>query len=99
MASVPGSYEDLYGGGGMSEEAAQESMSEGGETAVLPISILAGKEFNPGDSVILKVVRIGDGEVEVAYDYEAGEGEMVAEEEAPMVVPGYREAPIGDLYS
>ena len=36
-------------------------------TAVLQKSILAGKEFKPGDEVILKIVAMHDGEVEVAY--------------------------------
>lgn len=36
-----------------------------GATALLPKSILGGKDFNPGDEVVLKVVRLYDDEVEV----------------------------------
>ena len=48
-----------------------------GETALLPKSILGGKEFQPGDEVVLKVVHIYEDEVEVAYAAEkkpGGEG-------------------------
>lgn len=37
------------------------------QTALLPKSILAGKTFNPGDEVVLKVVNVYEDEVEVAY--------------------------------
>ena len=37
------------------------------ETALLPKSILAGKEFNVGDEVVLKIVAMHDDEVEVEY--------------------------------
>lgn len=40
---------------------------EEGETALLPKSILAGKEFKPGDEVVLKIVHMYEDEVEVAY--------------------------------
>lgn len=45
----------------------QESESAKGQTALLPKSILAGKEFNPGDEVVLKIVRLYENEVEVEY--------------------------------
>lgn len=44
-----------------------DSQDAGGETALLPKSILAGKEFKPGEEVVLKIVRIHDDEVEVEY--------------------------------
>ena len=37
------------------------------ETALLPKSILAGKEFNVGDEVVLKIVHMYEDEVEVEY--------------------------------
>lgn len=51
-----------------------------GTTALLPKSILAGKEFKPGEEVVLKIVHIYDDDVEVEYatgkeDEEKGEGE------------------------
>lgn len=46
---------------------APEKEDEGGETALLPKSILAGKDFQPGEEVVLKVVHIYDDEVEVEY--------------------------------
>lgn len=37
------------------------------ETALLPKSILAGKDFKPGDELVLEVVHLYDDEVEVKY--------------------------------
>lgn len=45
----------------------EEDQAPEGETALLPTSILAGKTFNVGDEVVLKIVHMGDGEIEVAY--------------------------------
>lgn len=53
-----------------------EKEAEGGETALLPKSILAGKEFQPGEEVVLKVVHIYDDEVEVEYAPEKPETPM-----------------------
>jgi len=44
-----------------------EDEKDMGETALLPKTILAGKKFNPGDEVVLKIVHLYDDEVEVAY--------------------------------
>lgn len=38
-----------------------------GESALLPKSILAGKDFTPGDELVLKVVAMHGDEVEVEY--------------------------------
>lgn len=41
---------------------------EGGvQTALIPKSLLMGKEFNPGDEVVLKIVHLYEDEVEVEY--------------------------------
>lgn len=48
-------------------------------TAELPKSILAGKEFKPGEEVILKIVEVRDNSVLVAYSY--GDDEEETEEE------------------
>lgn len=49
------------------EAGEQTPQEDGGTTALLPESILAGKKFNVGDEVVLKIVHMGDGEIEVAY--------------------------------
>lgn len=62
---------------------------ESGEpTAELPKSILAGKEFKPGEEVVLKIVEVRDNSVLVAYSY--GDDEEETEPEAP---PAEEEAP------
>ena len=45
-----------------------------GTTATLPKEILMGKEFEPGDKVILRIEEIGDDSIVVSYD-ESGAGE------------------------
>ena len=40
-----------------------------GNTAMLPKSILAGKDFKPGEEVVLKIVKLYPDQVEVAYSY------------------------------
>ena len=62
--------------------AETEEPSEG-QTAILPKSILGGKEFKPGEEVMLKIVALHDNDVEVEYAPEKGseEGQEGAEEE------------------
>lgn len=75
--------DEMYGGGpGPAQDgdmAADEAQDRGethdekteeegaGESAMLPKSILAGKDFNPGDELVLKVVALHGDEVEVEY--------------------------------
>lgn len=48
-----------------------------GETALLPKSMFGGKEVNPGDEFVFKVVRLYSDEVEISYAKdEKGEGDM-----------------------
>lgn len=78
--------EDLYppsGGTGPPDKGEAADHSEADEsseqTALLPKSILAGKDFKPGEEVVLKIVRIHDDEVEVAYATEKPETENKSE--------------------
>ena len=74
-----------------SEGSTREEAGEGGETALVPKSLLAGKTVKPGDKIILKVVRLYDDEVEVEYassgadEGEETEGPMSAEREIDMM--------------
>jgi len=67
--------EDAYG---YSEDSAPSTAQEGdaktttepgeeNETALLPKTILGGKEFKPGEEVVLKIVADHGEEVEVEY--------------------------------
>lgn len=63
----PGSdpdYSDDSGGEDPSEPKAEETESPRG---LLPKSILMGKDFKPGDEIVLKIDAIHDDEVEVSY--------------------------------
>lgn len=65
----------------------EEKGSEEGVTAMLPKSILAGKDFKPGEEVVLKIVAMHDDQVEVTYASEKGGeeyGEPPHSEDAEM---------------
>lgn len=64
-------------------ESAETEKPAESQTAVLPKSILAGKDFKPGEEVVLKVVAVHDNDVEVEYAPEGPE-EGQAPPEAPM---------------
>jgi hypothetical protein len=64
-----------------------------GQSALLPKSILAGKEFKPGEEIVLKIEHIFDDEVEVSYSYGdekegKDEGESDGEGEPAMADKG-----------
>jgi hypothetical protein len=68
--------EDLYSDDGIepnkptaeSEPETEDHGEDMGEqTALLPKSILAGKDFKVGDEVVLKITGMHEGEVEVEY--------------------------------
>lgn len=50
-----------------------EGEGEEGATALIPKSVLGGKEFEPGQEVVLKVVRVHGDQVEVSYASETPE--------------------------
>src|SRR5574342_131837 len=49
------------------DDSPMEEEDEGEATALLPKSILGGKEFKPGEEVVLQIKAVYDDEVEVAY--------------------------------
>jgi hypothetical protein len=64
---------------GQEGQEASDKDEMGGETALIPKSLLAGKEFNPGDEVVLKIVHDHGDEIEVQYATEKpGEGDAGA---------------------
>jgi len=70
-----------------------ESEAEG-STALLPKTVLGGKEFKPGEEVVLKIVHVYEDEVEVEYASEPEEKgkpskpPMSADEEIDMAAAG-----------
>jgi hypothetical protein len=65
--------DDLYSDGGMPDDGKDKSddkpMDEQDDAteAVLPKAILAGKEFNVGDEVVLKITAMHDDQISVKY--------------------------------
>lgn len=73
--------------------APADGKDEDMETAMLPKSILMGKKFEPGDEVVLRIVRMHEDEVEVAYA--SGEEEKGEEDQAPAEAEPAPAAPPG----
>jgi len=78
----PGSGgDDNYSDAAAPESTADESTKDKSDLdesprGLLPKSILAGKDFKPGDEIVLKIDAIHDDEVEVSYATAKGpEGE------------------------
>jgi hypothetical protein len=89
-SSNPGPKEDFYddapeqAGGEKEGGDEKKGESEDYPTAVLPKSILMGKDFKPGDEVVLRITEMHDDQITVTYapaeeqekPKEKGEGEM-----------------------
>ena len=84
--------EDLYSNDtgeaapqGEDKPDAEEDTRGDEQEAILPRSILAGKEFNVGDELTLEVTAIRDGEISVKYSTGKGEPEEAqGEDKAEM---------------
>lgn len=63
--SNPSDEQEAPKTGGAEDTETEEDMGEA--TALLPKSVLGGKEFKPGEEVVLKIVHIYEDEVEVEY--------------------------------
>lgn len=82
--SNPGDTEEAPETGTDTEETSEKE-DTGEASALLPKSVLGGKEFKPGEEVVLKIVHVYEDEVEVSYASEKPEGEVEDEdEEEPM---------------
>ena len=70
------------------------SEDEGGDSALLPKSLMAGKDFKPGDEIMLEVVKVYGDEFEVKYAKEKKEPKSGMDESMdsmdamPMTSPG-----------
>lgn len=57
------------------ETESPADQDEGGDVAELPKTVLGGKEFKPGEEVVLEVVQVMENSVLVKYASEKGGGE------------------------
>ena len=83
------------------EKGPDDSKDEGQKTYVLPKAGLEGKEFEPGDELVLRIVSMQDDQIEVTYapakEQEKGKGESEGQmAEAPA---GGSEGGGGSAYS
>ena len=82
--------EDLYADAAVPAAAGETDKSEksgadAGETALLPKNICPG--MNPGDELVLKVLRVLDGQYEVSYSPEPKDEEEPPAEESKAAPP------------
>lgn len=64
-------------------EAEVETVAPSDGVFYLSSEVLGGRKVNPGDSLVLKVAEVSDGEIGVMYG-EEGEGEEVENEDAAL---------------
>lgn len=64
----------------VSEDDGGEEKKDMGVTALLPKTILAGKKFDVGEEVVLKIVHDHGDEIEVEYAPEKGEDDEDGDE-------------------
>lgn len=62
---------------------------EGEPTALIPKSLLAGKEFKPGEEIVMEIVHIYGDEVEIKYATGKEEKKKSSMEEAEDKMDGY----------
>ena len=62
-------------------QGGDEGMHDDMPSATLDESLMAGKHFNVGDEIVLKITRIGDGTFDVVYA--TGEGDSNGEDDMP----------------
>lgn len=96
--SAPDPYTDATTEEAAPEEAAAPEEETGNEpTAELPKSVLGGKEFKPGEEVVLQVVQVMDNSVLVKYASEEGGEYGESEEAAPAEPPSGGEGGMGSM--
>lgn len=87
----PGGDTDMYSdapeGAASAEPKEEQKPDEGGETTLVPKTMLAGKHFDIGEEVVFKIVGMHDDQVEIAYATGEGEGEKGEGEQAAAPEP------------
>jgi hypothetical protein len=74
-----------------------EGEEEYGETAVIPKALLGGKEFKPGEEVVMQIVSMRGDQVVIKYATGEGKEEEGGEQEPEGAAPPGEEAqPKGD---
>ena len=66
-----------------SGQAAGDESKMAGQTALIPKALLGGKEFKPGEEVVMKIVHDHGDEVEVAYATGHDEGNKNSDGDSP----------------
>jgi hypothetical protein len=70
-------FDDAPAGAAPKMEEKEESTK--GETGILPKSLMGGKEFKPGEEIVLKVVAVHENDFEVEYSHDESKEEQGSE--------------------
>ena len=89
--------DEMFSDGPTPPKDGMEEGDKGEVTGILPKEILAGKDFKPGEEIVLKIVAIHDNDVEVAYASEEGKDQKEGSE--PKEEPMSETAPSNDMQS
>lgn len=80
--------QDYYADAAPAEGAENQKPSESdSNVATLPKQVLGGKEWKPGEEIVLKIVQVTDDGVVVEYAPEKGEEEEPPHDEAAEQAP------------
>lgn len=81
----PGPAEDYFEDGNTAAPAEEKEEHAEGDTAIVPKSLMAGKDFKVGEEIVFKIVAIHENDFEVEYSYgdEKEHKEEGGEEPAP----------------
>lgn len=83
---MPDYYEDAKMADNPQPEPREDASDS--ETATLPKSVLGGKEFKPGEEVVLEIVQVNEDSVVVRYATEEKEPSKEPPEEPEMAMGG-----------
>ena len=84
----PGGGEDYFSDGPKDAPQMEEKEEHaGGETGILPKTLMAGKDFKPGEEIVLKVVAVHENDFEVEYSHGDEKEESSGEHESAAAPP------------
>lgn len=94
-------YDDAGPSGSQQQEPDKPEEKDDHKTYLLPLAVAEGKEFEPGDEIVLRIEAIHDDQYEVSYapakEQEKKDGEEPMGQEAEAGNPGGKGG-MGSLY-
>lgn len=82
-SSNPGGMDEMYSDAEPAAKKPDDATEGEGATATIPKALLAGKDFKPGEEIVLRIVSIGEDDAVVEYAPPKGEEEPHDDSEMP----------------